>query len=107
MATNKDLSGLREYIAELETIRSEVNHVLEKGSKKGISSAAKYYPGKLNHLLTGRNIKSISGFPPFFDLAFMEKRKQDIVLLDLNASKDGIDILNDVIRRIDRELDEL
>jgi len=104
MATKKEFSESREYIADLKAIRSEVYQILEKSSEKELSRAAKYYPGKLNHLLTKRNIKSVSGVLPFIDLAFMQKRKQNIDLLDLNVKKDDIDLLRDVIRRINREL---
>ena len=107
MAEEKELSELREYITDLKTIKSEVFQVLEESNEKDLSRASKHYPGKLNHLLTKRNIKSARGLFPFLDLAFFQKRKQDIDLLDLNFKKDNIDLLWDVIRRIDRELEEL
>ncbi len=107
MAEDKEVSEHRKYTTDLNTIKSEVSQILDKGTEKDLSRAAKHYPGKLNHLLTQRNIKSASGFFPFLDLAFFHKRKQDIDLLDLNYEKDDIDLLWDVIRRIDRELGEL
>ena len=107
MTEDKELSELREYMTDLKTIRSEVNQILEKRNESALSRAAKHYPRKLNLLLTKRNIKSASGIIPFFDLAFFQKRKPDIDLLDLNLHKDDIALLYDVIRRIDRELDEI
>jgi hypothetical protein len=84
MAEDKELSELRKYTTDLKTIKSEVFQ-----------------------LLTQRNIKSASSLFPFLDLAFFQNRKQDIELLDLNNKKDDINLLWDVIRRIDRELEEL
>ena len=107
MAEHKELSEISEYITDLKTIKSEVSQVLEEGNEKDLSRASKHYPGKLNHLLTKRNIKSARSIFPFLELLFFQKRKQDIDLLDLNIKKDNIDLLWDVIRRIDRELEEL
>jgi len=107
MATNKEFSKLKKYVADLKTIRSEVTQILEKSNEKVLSRGAKHYPSRLNHILIERNIKSASGIFPFFDLAFIQKRKQDLDLLDLDSEKDDIDLLHDVIRRIDLELGEL
>ena len=107
MAEDPESSEIREYITDLKTIKSAVFQVLHEGNKKDLSSAAKQYPVKLNHLLTKRNIISGSGLFPILDMAFLNLRKQDIELIDLNSKKDDIDLLWDVIRRIERELEEL
>ncbi len=107
MVEDKELSEFKGYITDLYAIKSEVIQILDNDHKKDLSRAAKHYPGKLNHLLTKRNIKSASGLFPFFDLAFINKRKQDVDLIDLNLIKDDIDLLWDVIRRIDQELEVL
>ena len=107
MVKDKELSELREYIIDLKAIKSEVFQVLEENNEKDLSRASKHYPGKLNHLLTKRNIKSARSIFPFLELLFFQKRKQDIDLIDLNYKKDDIDLLWDVIRRIDGELDDL
>ena len=107
MAEDKKLSDIREYISDLKTIKSEVGQILDVNNEKDLFGAAKHYPGKLNLILTKRNLKSVSGVFPFLDLAFMDQRKQDIDLLDLNSTKDSMDHLWDVIHRIDQELNSL
>jgi len=52
-----------------------------------------------------RNIKSASLLFPFFDLAWLQKSKQDIDLIDMNTPKNDIDLLKDTIRRFDREFE--
>jgi len=106
MADDKGLSELREYITDLKLIKSEIFKILEEEEKE-ISRAAKHYPGRINHLLVKRNIISARGLFPFFDLAVLQEREQDIDLIDLNIIKNDINHLEIVIRRIDRELEEL
>ena len=105
MSEEKEYSELEKYISELKTLRSDIYKILDAGDAKEISRAAKHFPVVLNHLLTQRNIKSASGFPPFFVLAFMNLRKPDIELIDLNLQKDDKDLLRDTIQLIDRELE--
>lgn len=105
MVDEKDYSEQRKYSTELRLILSDVTQILDKGTEKDISRAARHYPSKLNQLLTRRNIKSARGLIPFFDLAFIEQRRQNIDLVDLNNKKENTDLLKDVVRRIERELD--
>ena len=105
MLEEKEISEQKKYRADLKLIMSELTQILDKGTEKDISRAARHYPAKLNQLLAGRNIKSASGIIPFFDLAFIHQRRQNIDLVDLNSKKDDADLLWDVIRRIERELD--
>lgn len=107
MDNDQELSGIEKYITDLKSIKSKVHQVLEERNEKDLSKASKHYPGKLNHLLTKRNIKSAQGLFPFLDLAFIQKREQDIDLLVLNSRKDDIEKLWDINRRIDRELELL
>jgi len=107
MAKAKEISDLRKYIADLKSIRSDIHKILDEDDEKQISRAAKHYPNKVNQLLIQRNIKSASSVFPFFDLAFFNLRKKRIDLIDLNLSRDDRDLLWDVIRIIERELEEL
>lgn len=104
MVEEKEISEQRKYNTDLKVVLSEVTQILEKGTEKDLYRAAKYYPAKLNQLLAGRNIKSASGLIPFFDLAFIHQRRQNVDLVDLNSKKDDVDLLWDVIRRIEQEL---
>lgn len=87
-------------------MKSEVSGILNKGSEEEVSKAAEYYPGKLNHLLLRRNIKSVRGIFPFLDLALFQERKKDPRLMDLNIEKDSRELLWDFIRRIEVEIAE-
>jgi hypothetical protein len=105
MAEDKEFSKQRKYYTDLRLIKSEILKVLDQSDEKKISRAVKVYPIRINHLLMKRNIKSASVLLPFFDLAWLQKRKQDIDLIDLNTPKNDIDLLKDTIRRIDREFE--
>lgn len=106
MSGDKEYTEGRAYIKNLKSIRSEVFQILHEEESKAISDAAKYYPVRLNHLLTQRNIRSVSGVFPFMDLAMLDQRKQNMNLIDLNVEKDDTELLWEVIRIIDRELDQ-
>lgn len=97
-------SNTREYISALKKIKTEVGQILSELNQKEIFRASKHYPERLNRLLTERNIKSVRGLFPFMDLAFIKKRKDNLELVDLNSPKKSAELLQDVIRRIDREL---
>ena len=103
----KEAYELKDYIYDLKQMKSEVAHTIKEGDDKELVMAAKHYPGKLNHLLLKRDLKSTTLIFPFIDLPIFDKRKQNIELLDLNVIKDDSEILWDVFRRIDRELEEL
>lgn len=104
---DKDLSEIREYITDLKTIKSEVIQILGEDHERTISKAAEHYTVKLNQLLTQRNIKSANVIFPVFELTFINKREQDVDLINLNLAKDDIELLWDVVRRIDQELENL
>ena len=106
MTADKEFTEGREYIKNLKSIRSEVFQIIREEDSKAISEAAEYYPVKLNHLLMQRNIRSVSGVFPFMDLAMLDQRKQNPDLIDLNAEKDDTELLWEVIRAVDRELDQ-
>lgn len=106
MAKDKEFSETQEYISALQAARSEISQILDENNEKALSRAAEYYPIKINQLLTERNILNVSGIIPFMDLAFFQKRKQDVDLIDLNLKKENTELLWDVIRRIDQELEE-
>ena len=103
----KESYELKDYIYDLKLIKSEVAQIIKEGNDKELAQAAKHYPGKLNHLLIKRDLKSTTLIFPFIDLPIFNRRKQNIELLDLNAYKDDIEILWAVFRRIDTELEEL
>ena len=107
MVEDKEYSDLKKYIADLKSIRSDIHKILDEDDEKQISRAAKHYPKKTNRLLIQRNIKSASSVFPFFDLALLNLRKKRIDLIDLNLSRENKDLLWDVIRIIERELEEL
>ena len=107
MAEDKEFSEIQGYISVLKAVKSEISQLLEENNEKTLSGAAEYYPVKINQLLTERNILNVRGVFPFMDLAFFQKRKQDIDLIDLNLMRDDTELLRDVIRRIDQELEEL
>ncbi len=106
MAKDKEFSEIQEYISALKAARSEISQILEENNEKALSRAAGYYPVKMNQLLTERNILSVRSIFPFIDLAAFQKRKQDIDLINLNLKKDDTELLWDVLRRIDQELEE-
>ena len=107
MAEDKEFSERQEYISTLKAARSEISHILGENNEKTLSRAAEYYPVKINQLLTERNILSVRSIFPFIDLAAFQNRKQNIDLLDLNLKKEDAELLGDVIRRIDQELEVL
>ena len=80
-----------DYIYDLKQMKSEVAHILKEGDDKELVMAAKHYPGKLNHLLLKKDLKSVTLIFPFIDLPLFNKRKQNIELLDLNVIKDDSD----------------
>ena len=107
MAEDKEFSEIQEFISELKAIKSEISHILDENNEKALSRAAEYYPVKINLLLTERNILSVRSIFPFIDLAAFQNRKQNIDLIDLNLKKENAELLWDVIRRIDQELEVL
>ena len=107
MAEEKEFSEIQEYISALKAIKSEIYQILDENNDKALSRAAGYYPVKINLLLTERNILSVTSIFPFIDLAAFQNRKQNIDLIDLNLKKENSELLWDVIRRIDQELEVL
>ena len=106
MSKDQEFASLTEYIKELNTVKSEVLQIISEKNEKALLNAAKYYPQKINQLLTQRNIESASGCFPFLIMGFINQKKQNLDLLDLNTEKDDIDKLWEVIRRIDQELED-
>lgn len=106
MAKEKEFSEIQEYISALKAAKSEISQTLDENNEKTLSRAAEYYPVKINQLLTERNILSVRSIFPFIDLAAFQERKQDIDLIDLNLKKENAELLWDVIRGIDQELEE-
>jgi hypothetical protein len=106
MSEKKEYLEYKRYLQDLRNIRSEVHRIINHGSEKEMSRAAKNYPGKLNHLLVSRNIKNLRIIVPFFELALLKERNPELRLLDLNMDREDIDLLWDVIRRIDQEFEE-
>ena len=106
MAKEKEFLETQEYISALKAAKSEISHILDENNEKALSRAAEYYPVKINQLLTERNILSVRSIFPFIDLAAFLERKQDIDLIDLNLKKENAELLWDVIRGIDQELEE-
>lgn len=107
LVPKKKAYELKDYICDLKQIKSEVAKIIKEGDDKELSQAAKQYPGKLNHILIKRDLKSTTLIFPFIDLPIFDKRKQNVELLDLNANKEDSEILWDVFRRIDTELEDL
>ena len=107
MAKDKEFSETQEYISVLQAARSEISQILDENNEKALSRAAEYYLIKINQLLTERNILSVRSIFPFIDLATFQNRKQNIDLIDLNLKKENAELLLDVIRKIDQELEEL
>ena len=106
MPEDKDYAAFRAHLDDLKLMTSEVSKILKEGSEEEISRAAKHYPGKLNHLLLKRNIKSARSIFPFVDVALFQERKPDLRLLDLNNKKEDRELLWDIIRRIEAEFAE-
>ena len=105
MAEDKEFQAARRYFAELNLIKSEVLEILDEGDEKKIVRAARKYPERLNHLLMKRNIKSATILFPFIDLPILQERKKELDLIDLNTPKNEIELLEELIRRIDREFE--
>jgi hypothetical protein len=105
MAEDKELAKARKYYSDLKSLRSEILNILDKRDTKKISRAAKYYPERVNQLLIQRNIRSASVLFPFFDLAMLQERKQNMDLIDLNTPKTESGLLEDTVRRINREFE--
>jgi hypothetical protein len=106
MPKEKEYLESKRYLQDLRNIRSEVHRIINDGSEKEMSRAAQHYPGTLNYLLVSRNIKNLRVIVPFFELALLKERNPELSLLDLNIDKDAVDLLWDVIRRIDQEFEE-
>lgn len=106
MSEKKELLEYKRYLQDLRNMRSEVHRIINHGSEKEMSRAAKHYPGKLNRLLVNRNIKNLRVIVPFIDLALLMERNPELRLLDLNVNRENVDLLWDVIRRIDEEFEE-
>ena len=107
MAEDKEIKEIHEYISALKAIKSEIYQILEDNNEKALSRAAEYYPVKINQLLIQRNILNVRSIFPFIDLGVFQERKQNIDLIDLNLKKENSELLCDVIRRIDQELEVL
>ena len=105
MSDDNESYELEDYISDLKKISAEVDQILKSEDDKEISRAAKYYPGRLNHLILKRNIKSISTFFPFIDLVLFQNRNKDVTLLDLNTESDDIEQLKNVVQKIAWELE--
>ena len=106
MSEKKEYLEYKRYLQDLRNIRSEVHRIINHGSEKEMSRAAKHYPGELNRLLVSRNIKNLRIIVPFFELALLKERNPELRLIDLNMDRKDIDLLWDVIRRIDQEFEE-
>lgn len=106
MSEKEEYLEYKRYLKDLRNIRSKVHQIIYQGSDKEISKAAKHYPEKLNHLLVSRNIKNLRLIVPLFELALMKERNPELRLLDMNTDRENVDLLWDVIRRIDQEFEE-
>ena len=106
MSEKEEYLEYKRYLQDLRNIRSEVHRIINHGSETEMSRAAKHYSVELNRLLVSRNINNLNVIVPFFDLALLTERNPELRLLDLNKDSEDIDLLWDVIRRIDQEFEE-